>query len=103
MRYLSLSVSALFLVVAGCATDSSLVAKWSKPGASLDDFMKARQACIDEARAQSGGYYIGGVKYKASSEAISAGAFIPCMGAHGFARDPNGFTAPEGDEVQMGP
>ena len=103
MRYLSLPVLALVLVVAGCATDPSQVAKWSKPGASFDDFMNAREVCLDQARAQSGGYYIGAIRYPASHKGISAGTFVPCMGAQGFARDPNGFSAPEGDEVQMGP
>ena len=97
-----LLLSTLAMLVAGCESDSGVVAKWSKPGASYDDFLKARSDCMAEARAQSGGYYIGSVYYPAKGDRVSASDFVPCMGAHGYAADPKGYAAPEGDEIELG-
>jgi hypothetical protein len=97
------AVLALAIVAAGCASDAHTVLRWSKPGATSDDFTKVRQACIGEARAQSGGYYIGSIRYPAKGGDVSASVFIPCMGLHGYATDPKGFAAPAGDEIEMVP
>lgn len=77
--------------------------KWSKPGATYEEFVADRAVCVERSRAASRTYYIGGERYNGNPNVLDAGVFLPCMSEHGYARDPNGYEAPAGDEIPLGP
>jgi len=93
---------AAVLVLAGCAEDVPTV-RWSKPGATYDQFVADRAACVSEAREESQSFLLGGARYGGRKDALDAGRFVPCMIARGYARDPNGYAAPPGDELPLTP
>ncbi|SRR5258708_6344197 len=95
------------LTISSCATVQQPPGKWSKPGATYDEFLKDRYACILEARGRSSGSFVqGGTPYgpgygaSRSDDVIQANIYLPCMAARGYRRDPNGeFGPPPGGEV----
>ena len=90
------------LTLAACAEDVPTV-KWSKPGATYDQFVADRTACVAQSRAASKTYYIAGVRHNGKPNVLDAGVFIPCMHDHGYSPDPSGYAAPRGDEMPMSP
>jgi len=90
------------LTLAACAEDVPTL-KWSKPGATYDQFVADRGICVDRSRAASKTYYIGGQRYNGNPDVLDAGVFLPCMNEFGYSRDPNGYAAPPGDEIPLGP
>jgi hypothetical protein len=96
------------LVISSCATAPLAPRKWSKAGASYDEFLKDRYACILEARgrtsssfAQGGTQYGPGYGASRSDDAIKANIFLPCMAARGYREDPMGFGPPPGGTVYL--
>jgi hypothetical protein len=90
------------LVLAACADDVPVV-KWSRPGATYEQFVADRGACVDQTRESSKPYFIGGVHYGNRTDMLNTDQFQKCMTRHGFTRDPKGYAAPPGDEVPLGP
>jgi hypothetical protein len=90
------------LALAGCAEDAPTM-KWSKPGATYEQFVADRAACVAQSAAQSSTFYLGGVRYRGNSNVLDAGVFLPCMHDHGYAQDPRGYAAPPGDEIPLSP
>ena len=90
------------LVLAACAEDVPTI-KWSKPGGTYEQFVADRSVCVERSREASKNYYIGGVRYSGKPNILDSGIFLPCMSEHGYARDPNGYAAPPGDEIPLGP
>lgn len=90
------------LALAGCAEDVPTV-RWSKPGATFDQFTQDRAACASQAREQSQPFYVGGARYAGRSDAVDSGLFFPCMSARGYRQDPNGFAAPPDDAFALFP
>jgi hypothetical protein len=90
------------VVLSACADDVPVV-KWSKPGASYDQFVLDRTACVKETRENSRPFILGGQRYGGSAYALDGGLFQSCMTERGYARDQNGYAAPSGDEIPLGP
>ncbi|HEX3430126.1 MAG TPA: hypothetical protein VHT03_04500 [Rhizomicrobium sp.] len=88
--------------LAACAEDVPTM-KWSKPGATYDEFVADRAACVQLSKAQSKTYYVGGVRYTGNRNALDSGAFLPCMHDRGYAPDPKGYAAPPGEEMPLSP
>jgi hypothetical protein len=93
---------AVAVAVASCAEDVPTM-RWAKPGASYEEFVADREACVQQSKAQSGTYYIGGVRYRGNPHVLDPGVFLPCMHARGYAADPKGYAAPPGEEIPLGP
>ena len=91
-----------FVALAACAEDVPTM-KWSKPGASYEEFVAERSACVQQSQAQSGTYFIGGVRYSGKKDVLDSGVFLPCMRDHGYTPDPKGYAAPPGDELPLAP
>jgi hypothetical protein len=89
-------------MLAACAADVPTM-KWSKPGASYEEFVADRRACVVESQAQAKAFYLNGVRYSGNSNVLDPGAFLPCMQGHGYSADPNGYAAPPGEEMPVGP
>ncbi|HLY05268.1 MAG TPA: hypothetical protein VKR31_05920 [Rhizomicrobium sp.] len=90
------------LTLAACAEDVPTL-KWSKPGVTYDQFVADRAVCVARSQAASKTYYIGGIRYRGNPDVLDAGVFLPCMTDLGYSRDPNGYAAPPGDEIPLGP
>ncbi len=90
------------LALAACAEDVPTM-KWSKPGASYEEFVADRAACVQLSQQQSKTYYISGVRYSGKKNVLDSGVFLPCMHDHGYAPDPKGYAAPPGDEMPLAP
>ena len=88
--------------LAACAEDAPTM-KWSKPGAAYEDFVADRAACVEESKAQSKTYYLGGVRYSGKPNVLNPGVFLPCMHDRGYVPDPKGYAAPPGEEMPLGP
>jgi hypothetical protein len=90
------------ILLAACADDVPVV-KWSRPGATYEQFVADRAACVDQTRESSEPYFIGGVHYGNRTDMLNTDQFLKCMARRGYARDPKGYAAPPGDEVPLGP
>jgi len=90
------------LMLAACAEDVPTMT-WSKPGATYDEFVADRAACVAQSKADSRTYYVGGVRYRGNPDALDSGIFLPCMHDHGYSVDPKGFAAPPGEEIPLSP
>jgi len=90
------------LALAGCAEDVPTM-KWSRPGATYEQFVAERAACVEQSRAQSQSFYLGGSRYGGKKDVLDSGSFLPCMRERGYAPDPNGYAAPPGDELPLSP
>jgi hypothetical protein len=94
---------AVSVILSGCTpAPPPAPTHWSKPGATYDDYLKDRYACIQDSRAQvSSMDMYKGSGSAASGQVISASIFYPCMAAHGYVQDPSGFGPPAGGVVYM--
>lgn len=90
------------LLLAGCAEDVPTM-KWSKPGATYEQFVADRAVCVTRSEAASRTYYVGGVRHNGNPDVLDAGVFLPCMNSLGYSSDPKGYAAPPGDEIPLGP
>ena len=99
---LALFVAALAALQA-CAPQQPPIHYWSKPGATYDDFLKDRYACIQDARSRVSDAFVQGDFGAASSdEVITANIFLPCMAARGYREDPTGpFGPPPGGGIRV--
>jgi len=90
------------LLLEGCVSAAPTILRWSKPGATYQQFLGDRYACILQARANASSAYVYGAAGGAeSSQVVSASIFMPCMSAKGYAQDPNGYAPPPGGVVPM--
>lgn len=98
-----LLVVALALGLVACATPPPPhTFKWSKPGATYDEFLKDRYACITEGRSRASAGYANAYGAAAQSgEIIRRDIVLACLAARGYREDPNGFGPPEGGVVHM--
>jgi hypothetical protein len=90
------------LSLAACAEDLPNV-KWSKPGATYDEFVADRKACAKQAREEAQPFFVAGQRYAGRSDAVDSGRFFPCMTALGYRQDPAGFAAPPDDVFPLSP
>ena len=90
------------LALAACAEDLPAM-RWSKPGATYDQFVADRAVCVERSRDASKSYYLAGVRYRGNPNVLDAGVFLPCMNELGYSRDPKGYAAPPGDELPVSP
>jgi hypothetical protein len=90
------------IVLAGCAEDLPSV-RWSKPGATYEQFVQDRKDCAAQAREQSEPFYIGGDRHAGRGDAVDSGLFFPCMAARGYRQDPKGFAPPPDDIFPLSP
>jgi len=90
------------LVLESCATAPPPVFRWSKAGATYQQFLQDRYACILQARTNTSSAFVYGSTGAAQSgQTISASIFLPCMAAKGYMQDANGFAPPDGGVVYM--
>jgi len=121
-----LALAAAFALSA-CASEPEAVpvAKWSKPGGDQAAFVSVHDQCVKDVQAGSASFFVAGERYPGTNGAVAEfvddiGAdfgfedpapgrgidqdmFHRCMNSHGWSLDQNGFGAPPGDEVPMGP
>lgn len=123
MRKSSVRVTLACLALFACAEEPAVVMKWSRPGASGDEFVAERAACIDFVDKQTRPFYVAGPRdpaYHSGMAELVADVeadlhlrdpalsnfdtelFRRCMNGHGWHVDPEGFAAPDGDTVAMG-
>ena len=102
MRLSGIVLALAALVLAGCAEDVPTV-KWSKPGATFDEFVADRKACAAEARGHSEPFFVAGQRYAGRKDAVDSGLFFPCMTARGYRQDSKGFVAPSDDWFPLSP
>jgi hypothetical protein len=102
MQISGVALALAALALAGCAEDLPTV-KWSKPGATYDEFVTDREACAKQAREQSEPFYFAGQRYAGRPDAVDSGQFFPCMTQRGYRQDPNGFAAPPDDKFPLSP
>lgn len=102
MRIRSAAVALAVVALSGCAEHVPAV-RWSKPGATYDQFVQDRQACASQAREESQPFMAGGARYAGRSDAVDSGLFFPCMASRGYRQDPKGFAAPAGEEFPLSP
>jgi len=90
------------LLACGCASAPTKPFTWAKAGATYDDFLKDRYACIQDARGRASSAYAQGSFGAANSrDVVNVNIFKPCMASKGYRLDPNGFPPPPGGEVWM--
>lgn len=101
MRPLTLFAIASVLVGVGCAPHQPPpTTLWAKPGATYDEYLKDRYACIQDARTPvSSGFISEGTGSMSSGQIISRDIAFACMSAHGYTQSPNGFGPPPGGTV----
>lgn len=81
-------------------TNEPPVMRWSKAGATQDEFMRDRDSCIQEARQRVSKLYAQQPGSASDKIVIDRGSFFGCMGARGYQSSPNGtFAPPTGTEV----
>ena len=90
------------LALAACAEDVPTM-KWSKAGATYEQFVADRAVCVTRSETASNTYYVGGVRHNGNPNVLDAGVFLPCMNSLGYSSDPKGYAAPPGDEIPLGP
>jgi hypothetical protein len=97
--------AAVVFAVAGCAVPPPPlpVARFSKPGATQEQYMADRYACYQESAQNASGAYVNAYGGASSSGVVhSRGAWLACMGARGYVTDPNGsLVPPPGMEVHF--
>lgn len=93
------------LVFAGCVDNEVPTVRWSKPGATYDEFVADRAACVERTRRETRPFMLGGQRYGETTNGLvlDSNRFIPCMTARGYSRDPKGFAAPPGEELPLAP
>lgn len=91
----------LAVVLQSCAPAPKII-KFSKPGATYDDYLKDRYACMQEGRTHvSNGFVDNGTGFINGGDVISGSLVISCMAARGYSQDPNGFGPPPGGIVPL--
>lgn len=93
------------LLLSGCsaASDKPLpVMRWTKGGASYNDYLGVRYRCAQEASRQVsvGSYGTYGGEHQ-SRPVVSMGLFQACMGAAGWRQSATGYAPPPGEAIQM--
>jgi hypothetical protein len=88
-------------LLAGCTTARGApnALHWAKLGASYDQFMEARYACIQADR--SNGYVTATGAAPKSPRVVSLSFFKACMEARGWYVNQAGYAPPASDEVRM--
>jgi len=71
------------------------VSRFTKPGATQQQYMADRYACYQESAQNASGAYVNQYAGAARSGVVhSRNAWLACMGGHGYVLDPNGDLAP---------
>jgi hypothetical protein len=90
------------LILAGCATPPPQPpARFTKPGATQEQFMADRYACYQAAQQPVSGSPPSGNASPASMRVVaSRNLWLMCMSEHGYTLDPDGpLVAPAGKEL----
>lgn len=95
------TIVAISVALTACAAPPSpTVMKLAKPGATYQEFLQDRYACITDARTNvSSAFVTPDVGAAQSGQVINRSIYLPCMAARGYTMDPNGFAPPVGGEV----
>jgi starvation-inducible outer membrane lipoprotein len=101
---MKLSLAMLALTLAACSsapTAPQPPAKFTKPGATQEQFMSDRYACYQAAQQQIGGPLMNASPGAASPQVVaSRSMWLSCMQARGYVPDPNGsLSAPAGSQL----
>jgi hypothetical protein len=92
-----LVVAIVVLASAACAAPPPLqaVTRFTRAGATQEEYMADRYACYQESAQNASGAYVGPYGGASSSGVVhSRGTWLACMGARGYVTDPNGALAP---------
>lgn len=110
-RFILAGGALVMCFLAGCETVSISPVpadRFSKGGASQDDFMKDRYQCLREGQRSVSSSYITGQNgfirgSGAGGVVVSQSLFRSCLSARGYNLDPNGpLVAPPEDRVNYG-
>ncbi|HEX4508194.1 MAG TPA: hypothetical protein VH722_20880 [Alphaproteobacteria bacterium] len=90
------------LCLAGSALAEGHVIRWAKAGATYENYLSDRSACLAAANAAAGTSprFRGGIVR--SAQVFSNDAMASCMVGRGYVRDPNGFLPPDGGVRMQG-
>jgi hypothetical protein len=93
----------MLAAVWACAPQPVPIHHWSKPGATYDEFLKDRYACILDARSTASGAFVeSGLGAAQSGEVVNSSIFLPCMASHGYTEDLTGpFGPPPGGGIHL--
>lgn len=82
----------LTIPVFGCAVNPPQpMLRYSKYGATQEEFMKDRYECLLQSQRQVSGSYVGAYGGASSSSTVcSMGVWKACLGARGYQINPNG-------------
>lgn len=97
------TLPAVSLILSACSPMQPIPpARYTKPGATQEQYMKDRYECLQEAEQRVSGAVVNAYGGAANSQVIpSCGVWISCLGARGYTLDPNGdLAAPPGMVVQ---
>ena len=91
MRSVTLA-ALLVLQLLGCATNPPPpMLRFTKPGATQQEFMKDRYECLLQSQRQVSGAYVGAYGGASSTSTVcSFGVWKACLGGRGYELDPSG-------------
>jgi hypothetical protein len=93
----------LCFILGGCAVPQPIPqARYTKYGATQDEFMKDRYECLQQAQKRVSGAYVNQYGGASNSDTVcSFGMWVSCLGSRGYVIDPNGsLAAPPGMVVR---
>jgi len=102
MSKVIVAASIVFLGFAGSAFAEGHAIRWAKAGATYENYLSDRAACLEEASAQAGTSprFRGGIVR--SAHVFNNDAMAACMVGRGYVQDPNGFLPPDGGVRMQG-
>jgi hypothetical protein len=100
----SLLLAVAIAQITACAADRpAKTFRWTKDGATLQDYMRDRDACLQQSRRRVAGPYVNAFgELKTTREVVSEAMFTDCLIARRYKPDVNGaLVAPPGTEISM--
>jgi hypothetical protein len=100
----TLLLAAAIAQITACAVDTpEKTFRWTKHGATLQDYMRDRDACLQQSRRHVARPHINAFgELKTTSVVVSETMFTDCLFTRGYQPDVNGtLVAPPGTEISM--
>jgi hypothetical protein len=95
MRLIVLAAALFALTACVARPPPKPVSRFTKPGATQQQYMADRYACYQESAQNASGAYVNQYAGAAQSGVVhSHNAWLACMGGRGYVLDPNGDLAP---------